>query len=367
MTIEKIQELTPRQQVVQLVAEDCADVAIAKLADKYKGLKAIDNDSYEVLKKALRDIVSRRTGIDKRRKSLKNDVEKEAKRITALLVDIENPLKAEKDKYEEEAKRIAAEEAAIEAARIAKIQARIAIFTKPLENMHGKTAMQLQEDLHFLRDCIETDTFEYQEFAEHAGQVQQDTLGKLNMAYLDKNAAEKEQARIAEEKAALAAERAALEKEKAELAAAKEIEINAAIGITDFSALNPNNENIIKPIGITELTADVVASGVAPSAKEPDNENIKFEESATSTIVAPNQIITTGKAGTLTIGNTYFTDISSRDLYTEAATVNERMQAYGGSFVKALGVAISKADIHNMRRIRGAFSDYWNQYLNWGK
>jgi len=51
----------------------------------------------------------------------------------------------------------------------------------------------------------------------------------------------------------------------------------------------------------------------------------------------------------------------------EASIVCENMQKYGGSFVQALGVALSKADDFNVTRIKNAFPDYWEQYLNFTK
>ncbi len=49
----------------------------------------------------------------------------------------------------------------------------------------------------------------------------------------------------------------------------------------------------------------------------------------------------------------------------ERWTVSENMQKFGGSFVQALGVALSKADSNNTHRIKNAFPDYWEEYLNW--
>ncbi len=39
----------------------------------------------------------------------------------------------------------------------------------------------------------------------------------------------------------------------------------------------------------------------------------------------------------------------------------------GGSFVKALGEALVRADLNNARRIRTAFPEYWDKYQTWGK
>lgn len=50
----------------------------------------------------------------------------------------------------------------------------------------------------------------------------------------------------------------------------------------------------------------------------------------------------------------------------ERFIVQETMIKSGGSFVKALGEAISHADSNNLRKIKTIFSDYWEQYLEMG-
>ncbi len=49
----------------------------------------------------------------------------------------------------------------------------------------------------------------------------------------------------------------------------------------------------------------------------------------------------------------------------ERLRVSENMIKFGGSFVKALGKALSHADLHNQRKIKETFSAYWNQYEKW--
>lgn len=51
----------------------------------------------------------------------------------------------------------------------------------------------------------------------------------------------------------------------------------------------------------------------------------------------------------------------------DASIVCENMQKFGGSFVQALGVALSRADDFNISRIKNAFPDYWDKYLNFTK
>lgn len=50
----------------------------------------------------------------------------------------------------------------------------------------------------------------------------------------------------------------------------------------------------------------------------------------------------------------------------ERYKVQENMQKFGGSFEKALGVALTRADSNNTMRIKNAFPEYWDEYLNFG-
>src|SRR5882757_850168 len=51
----------------------------------------------------------------------------------------------------------------------------------------------------------------------------------------------------------------------------------------------------------------------------------------------------------------------------ESRVIAGNMRDYGGGFVKKLGEALFLADRFNTQRIKNAFPEYWNQYLNWGK
>ncbi len=55
------------------------------------------------------------------------------------------------------------------------------------------------------------------------------------------------------------------------------------------------------------------------------------------------------------------TDIEK--LTDEARKVGQAMRKYGGSFVEHLGVALSHADPGNTQKIKDAFPEYWDEYL----
>ena len=101
-----------------------ADAVIAEYKDKFKGLKIKgidDKKGYQAVKEARSIMRKLRTGVEDKRKELKADslkigagIDGEAKRLTMLIVEVEDPLKdklekidteiqAEKDKAEKEA------------------------------------------------------------------------------------------------------------------------------------------------------------------------------------------------------------------------------------------------------------------------
>lgn len=109
------------KQIVGFSAENMVvdysitDAAIAGLREKYTGLKVSDTDSRKQVSEAIQDVSGLRTSVEEKRKNLKEDalawgkkVDAEAKRITALLLEIEEPLKIERrnfDAIKEEEKR----------------------------------------------------------------------------------------------------------------------------------------------------------------------------------------------------------------------------------------------------------------------
>jgi len=52
------------------------------------------------------------------------------------------------------------------------------------------------------------------------------------------------------------------------------------------------------------------------------------------------------------------------NLDEERPIVANSMRMRGGGFVQALGAALSRADSDNTRRIKEAFPEYWEKYLN---
>ena len=105
-----------------------ADATIAELKEKFKDLEISgidDKKGMKAVNEAIGIVRTLRTGVEAKRKDLKNfylatgkGIDAEAKRITELLVDVENPLKEKKQAIDDEIKRIEEEKAELEQKRL---------------------------------------------------------------------------------------------------------------------------------------------------------------------------------------------------------------------------------------------------------
>lgn len=162
-----------------LVRYDVDEAALALVREQCAALTCDTPAGYEEVRTAIGRLRATRTKIEKRRVELKADalaygrlVDTEAKRVTALVTEIESPLQAKKDAVDNELARIKAE---ADAAKLRAIEAEI----------EANRAKQ-EAEAKAIRDA--------------------------------------EEARIAVERAALAAERAAMEAERAKAEAARKAE-----------------------------------------------------------------------------------------------------------------------------------------------
>jgi len=48
----------------------------------------------------------------------------------------------------------------------------------------------------------------------------------------------------------------------------------------------------------------------------------------------------------------------------EEIKIVEKMEKYGGSFVKALAQCFYRADRNNFKKLQNAFEEYWEEYKN---
>ncbi len=177
----------------------------------------------EDARRARREIVSLRTGLEARRKELKAPllaqaklVDDEARRITAELLQLEEPIDAliradERRREEERAAREAAERA-----RVAGIQAKIkAIMDQPIKAVRIRSAALLQTAIDTLA-AQEIDPDEFEEFAEDARLAHAEALAAMRTMLAEIREREAEEARARAEREAQAKRDAASAAERAE-------------------------------------------------------------------------------------------------------------------------------------------------------
>lgn len=191
--------------------------AIVELQKKYTDLKASDKEGYKTVTKALSEVRTLRTSVEKKRKEYKADsleygrkIDAEAERVTNLLLNIENPLKTEKENYDNEQARIKAEQERLERERISDILDRIDRIKNAPFKHQGKTVEELEAVIKGFYETILYDAFDYGEFCTQALNAKRLTDDQFQEMLKQKKEAE-----------ALAEERRKFEEEKAQLAALK--------------------------------------------------------------------------------------------------------------------------------------------------
>lgn len=200
------------------------DQAIAELKQKHGGIVVNfgDTKGYKALSSAIAEIRIKRGEVETTRKELKADaleygrkVDAEAKRITAALEEIEQPLKGMKEAYDTEVERVKAEKLAQEAARIAAIQAKISRITNAPAKASGKDSTGIKEALEALQAYAIDDSF--QELAGQADLAKSEAVAALQQMLVEREAFEAaEVERKAKEAAEIEARRAEAERLVAE-------------------------------------------------------------------------------------------------------------------------------------------------------
>ena len=236
--------ITPHAETTLPVVDyKITDQALAQLKKQYAKLPANTPVEYKTIVAAIADIRTRRTTIEKMRKNLKSDalaygkkIDNEAKRVTALLFEIEDPLKATKQAVDDEKERTRLEAIRVEQDRVDKIKALIdKRFGMPrVEGLAAESSTLIRARLAAIEGHSVSED-EFQEFTDFASQAKIALVACVNTILADRIIVEDaENERIAEdarqaavkaeqdkERETLAAERRQLEKEKEELAAEK--------------------------------------------------------------------------------------------------------------------------------------------------
>jgi hypothetical protein len=227
---------------MNVIEYNITDAAIAKMRKTYQGLVIKDSASYETVRKGIAEIRTKRVEVENRRKELKAEAleygrkaDAEAKRITAALTGIEDPLKEEKEKDDAHAEAIKMEKERVERERVNEIRVRIdGIKGYPMA-CSGKSSSDILAEINALSAIYFTEP-EFQEFLPDANRAKEEALEALDKLYSERVAWEnaeaerkaeiekleklrKEQEAEAERQAE---ERSKIDEEKAEIEAAKE-------------------------------------------------------------------------------------------------------------------------------------------------
>lgn len=142
------------------------------------------------------------------------DIDAAAKRITAMIVAVEEPLKAVKKAYEDEKERVAAEAALKEKERIDVIMATINGIAEYPFKFIGKSSELIQEGFSKLIEENGNSDFNFQEFIGLASKAKEGAIAKFSEIIKECKEFEAEQAADLERKKKAEADRIQLEKEQ---------------------------------------------------------------------------------------------------------------------------------------------------------
>ncbi len=220
-------EFNPETVVIDY---NVTEAGLSELRKEAAGLKASDKESYKVVTQVRSKVRNLRVGVEKMRVDKKKDaleygrrLDAEAKRVTILLEQIENPLKAEIDAWDNEQARIKLEKEKLDRERMNAIIDRIErIKNAPLKHQ-GKSAAELSEVIDSFNAHIFNDDFKYDEFEEQAQIAKVATGQRLREMLTAQVNQEAEAIRLAAERKQLEEEKAAWEAKKAAEAPAIDI------------------------------------------------------------------------------------------------------------------------------------------------
>lgn len=257
-----------------LVVYDVTDAGIAETKRRFGALSADTSQGYEKVRKAIAVVRETRGKVERRRVELKADalsygraVDAKAKELTALLMDIEEPLKTKKAAVDDEKARVkseveAAEQRALEAQILAKREAQGQIDRAARE----EEARRLESERAAL--------------AEERAKLAEDQQAQEERTRVERERLEAERKAQAD---ALAQERDALEAERRSVAAARaESERREAERVAAERAAREDAERVVRE----QLEAERAAKKAA--ALRPDIEKVKAFVTAIRGLVAPD-------------------------------------------------------------------------------
>lgn len=215
---------------------NATEQALAELRTKYSGavydLSTTKGD--KEARAARKELVSLRTGLEAKRKTLKapaleyaKRIDTEAKRIESEIAALEEPIDQQirADEARREAERV--EKQRIEEARIAGIHQKVAALRARADEVAGKGSAAINAAWSSLTDFEPTDE-EFAEFVGLAKTAQAETLARLQQMHGAAEASEAEAARLVAEREELNRLRAEqAERERQEAAARAKAEADA--------------------------------------------------------------------------------------------------------------------------------------------
>jgi len=211
----KQKELKPTDENFLPVKYSLTQKQLAQLSDDYDPklipeAKIKGDSGYQLVHSKVMDITKVRTNIEKIRKELKAEslawgklVDGEAKRLTAIVVELEKPWKDLKTDLDEKEAREAEAARVKEVERIREIEIKVSVIQLATSNLVGANVTALKEVLNLLSNTIIDDS--YGEYAEAAQHHKDAGIAKLNAAIAEREIFEGQQAKLKADQEKLAA------------------------------------------------------------------------------------------------------------------------------------------------------------------
>ena len=198
------------------------DAALAVLREKYASFPSVeDKEGYAIVKAGIKEVDGYRTSLEKTRKEIKAPalercklIDAEAKRITAELVKIAEPMKEAKKEIDEREKRLKEE-------RIARLQVKVNELVHFPAQAVGKSPAEISNLIDRLGE-IDT-SHDFYDLTSEAVAAQAASMSALAEMLTQAITQDQEAVRRAEENARLEAQRIEMERERAEFRRQQEV------------------------------------------------------------------------------------------------------------------------------------------------
>lgn len=206
------------------------EATLTALREQFGSIKEITAENYDDVKAGVQKMTKLRTGIEAHRNMLLEDaraftanVNDEAKRVTKLVAEIEDPVKQLKTDHDAKVKAAGDAEKAKERARTDAINAKIDLIEQRGRELDDYDAAELAIQKAAMEDDVPTEEV-FQEFHAVAMERHESTLARITVAHLRTLARELESMKLKEAQEKLAKDQAEADAKKA----AEEAELQKA-------------------------------------------------------------------------------------------------------------------------------------------